>query len=177
MTVMQRIRNVFIGIVMIICASIISLGGEEAYELIILIYGGTLLFNGITRLIYYFTMTRYMVDGKTMLYIGVIFIDFGIFTFTLTDVPIIYLILYVLGIHAFSGLVDILRALETKKYGGTSWKLNFSYGVANILMALLCIFLIKTPTFSVYVYCLGIVYSGIIKIVNAFRRTAVVYIQ
>ncbi len=178
MTFGQRIRSVLFGIFMIVCVIIFMIAGTDSYEMIIWIYGVMLLCNGISRIHYYFSLARYMVDGKIMLYIGVILVDFGMFTFSLTNIPVIYVVIYLMGIHAFTGIVDILRALETKKYGGGSWKLNFSYGLANIIMAALCVMLIRTmPMIVIVVYCLGLTYSAIVKIISGFQRTAIVYIQ
>ncbi len=164
------------GIVMLIGVGILLSDREDAFEFILWIYGFTMLFRGISRLIYYFTLSRYMVDGKLMLYIGVVFIDFGVLTLSLRDLPMIYIVFYILGIHAFSGLVDILRALESRRYGGNNWQLNFSYGLANILMAVLCLIMIHSSIVVLLVYCAGIVYSAIVKIITAFQRTAVIYI-
>jgi uncharacterized membrane protein HdeD (DUF308 family) len=84
--------------------------------------------------------------------------------------------LYLAGLHGFSGFIDIMRAIESKKMNA-SWKLNISHGIINVLIALLCLVFLKTVWVATLCYSLGLIYSGIIRIIQAFRRTAIVYIQ
>ena len=73
--------------------------------------------------------------------------------------------------------VTLLRALEARRNGGRSWKFNTLYGVINISVALACLVYRDKPEILCQVYCLGLGYSGIVRIVNGFRRTEIVYIQ
>ena len=84
---------------------------------------------------------------------------------------------YLLGFHAFAGLVNVLRALEAKRYKSSSWRINMAQGVASILTALICMIFYRNETLLVYCYCAGMIYSAALRIYSAFRRTAVVYIQ
>ena len=45
------------------------------------------------------------------------------------------------------------------------------------IIALLCIVFIEKITVAVMIYGTGLIYSGGIRIIQAFRRTAVIYIQ
>lgn len=173
-----RVRNVIIGILMILLSFIMMiLDPEVSFLIAALILSLALLVNGIRLLIFYFTMARHMVGGKVQLYVGLIVFDFGIFTLTLTNIPHIYLILYLLGTHAFGGVFNILHALETKRNGASSWKLKFSQGVVNLLVAVLCLLSLGSTQLLVVIYCLGLLYSAVVHIISAFRKDAIVYIQ
>lgn len=173
-----RIRNVFIGILMILLSFIMLwLEPEQSFLIAALILSPALLIKGIGLLIYYFTMARHMVGGKIQLYVGLIVLDFGMFTLTLTNIPHLYLILYMLGTHAFGGVINILRAREAKRNGASSWKLKASQGVVNLVVAVLCLFSLGSTRLLVVIYCLGLLYSAVVRIITAFRKTAIVYIQ
>ena len=118
-----------------------------------------------------------MVGGKLILFIGAVFFDFGFFTLTLSDESKLFVLAYLLGFHAFAGLVNVLRALEAKRYKSTSWRINMAQGVASILTVVICMIFSRNETLLVYCYCAGMIYSAALRIYSVFRRTAVVYIQ
>lgn len=179
MTNLQRVKEVFAGLCMIIGGLFITLIPEDGYVMVAFILGVSLFFRGLRYLVYYFGMARHMVGGRAMLYMGVILLDAGLFSLTLTNIPPMYIILYLLVYHAFSGVVDIMRAREARRYDGP-WKVNMSYGVLNILVALLALvggFSSQSVEAVVYIYGPGLIYSAIVRIVRAFRKGAIVYIQ
>ena len=122
-------------------------------------------------------MARYMVGGKESLYRGIIFLDFALFTMSLSDVPKVYVLMYLALVHAFSGLVDILRAIEAKRYSSKNWRLKLFHGILNVVVAASCFIFINNPNTSGLVYGLGLVYSGLLRIASAFRRTTFIYIR
>ena len=140
-------------------------------------YDGTLIVSGIRSLIYYFSMARHMVGGRTVLYRAVIILDIGLFTTSLTNVPLYFMVLYLAGMHGFAGAIDILRALESRKLQTKSWKLTLSQGIINMGIAGVCLTFIGTMEISVLVYGLGLIYSGVMRVIQAFRKTEVIYIQ
>ena len=117
-----------------------------------------------------------MVGGRTSLYIGVIMLDLGIVTATLTDVPHFIVMLYLIAIHAFSGIVEVLRALEAQRYK-SSWRLKLSHGLLNIVIAIACIVFIRHMHIAVVVYCSGLIYSAAMRIITAHRTRRLAYIQ
>ena len=119
---------------MILSGIVIFLFPSVSYTYVLLLLGGGLLISGLSTLIYFFTMAVYMVGGKTILYRGIIYVDFAILTFTLTDVPKIYVLIYLAVIHGFAGLVDILRVRETISNGSSSWKLKMFHGILDVLV-------------------------------------------
>ena len=50
-------------------------------------------------------------------------------------------------------------------------------GIVNILLAILCLVFIKVTSIAVMIYAVGLIYAGVIKIITAFRKTTMVYIQ
>ena len=98
----------------------------------------------------------------------------------MVDDPKLYIILYLLGIHAFSGLMGILRALEARRFRSPSWRRSMLSGAVNLVIAVLAViaglFLPGTHDL-VYLYAGCLFYSAWTQIVSAFRKTAIVYIQ
>ncbi len=173
----QKIVGVLVGIVMLMEGILIMFYPTETYFLILLILGFGFLSTGIGTLYYFFSMSRFMVGGKVSLYKGVILIDFALLTFSLTDVPRIYILIYLAAIHAFTGLVEILRTSEIKKSGSKRFILKFFHGFLNITMAFCCIIFAKKTGTASLIYGLGLFYSAIIRIITAFRKNTFVYIR
>ena len=177
MTKFQRLKNLIYGLLLIASGMILLYIPEDAFVLLLLLLSTTLLISGINTLTYYFTMARFMVDGKMMLYKGIIVSDFGVLTASLVDVPRQFVLVYLIGVHAFSGLVELLRAMEARRYGGKNWRLKMGHGLVNVVTCIICVIFINNTNTVVIVYALGILYSGVLTLVSAFRRTAFVYIQ
>ena len=177
MSKLQRVGNVLSGIITIFCAILLVSYPEYGYPLIFLLLCISLIAYGVRSVIYYFTMARFMVGGKAMLYKGVVVLDLGLFTLSLSSVPQIYIILYLAAVHLFTGGVDILSAIDSKRSGSPAWKLKLAGGILSVLIALTCILFGRNQTLAVYIYCSGLIYSAIFKIISAFRKTAIVYIQ
>ena len=173
----QRIKNVLIGILIILGAVILIAFPEEGIIITASILSLSLFVYGIKTLIYYITMTRHMVGGRIMLYLAVVVLDLGMFTMMLTNIPKMYIALYLVVVYAFSGAIDILRALEAKKYQAPSWRFSLISGIINVVIAILCIVFIGSTNLIVYLYSAGLIYSAIARIITAFRKTAIVYIQ
>ena len=112
-----------------------------------------------------------------ILFWGVIMVDFAMLTGSLTDVPRFYIMMYLIVAHAFSGVIEVLRAMEAKTQVGGPWKLKFSHGIVNFVIALLCLILIRRVNTAVVIFGLGLMYSGIMQIIGAFRRTTFVLIK
>ncbi len=179
MTKLQRITTFLTGLVTALVSLLIAADPENGISAALVLLGLSLAVSGIKYLVYYLFMARYMVGGRAMLYVGMIVLDFGVFTFTLVDSGQFYVMLYLFGTHLFAGVIDILRSMESRKMDAPSWKLNISRGAVNIVIAVLCIIFIfgGFSTLIVYTYCAGLFYSACIRIISAFRRTQIVFIQ
>ena len=176
MTRFKKIVDIVTSLLMIIFGVLLIVSPNDAYVWVAFALSLTFALAGLRNLVYYFTMARYMVNGRLILFKGVILLDFGLVSASLIDVPKIYLVLYLVVIHAFSGMVEILRAKEAKSYG-SSWKLKLSHGIVNMLLALCCMVFIKMTNLAIYIYAVGLIYSALITIISAFRKTTLVYIQ
>lgn len=178
MNSIQRIKKFLSGLGMLLGSLILSMEPEEGYYVIAIILSLSLLIYGIRSLIYYFTMARNMVGGKSIFYRALILMDLGIFTMTVITIPKIYLVCHLLISHGFSGIVDMLKAYEDKKLEASSWRMSFVYGFGNLVIsiaALGCAFA-GLNWLVVDIYSAGLAYSGIMQIVSSFRRTAIIYI-
>ena len=104
-------------------------------------------------------------------------IDIGLFSLSMTNIPFVFVILYLAAIHAFSGAIDVLRSLEAKGYKAPSWRFSMISGAVNIIVAILCIVFLSSERMIVYIYAAGLIWAAVSRIISACRKTAVVYIQ
>ena len=172
----QRIKEIMQALLMIAVAVSLFQDQVDGILIILAVLSVVYTLRGIGTLIYYFTMARFMVGGRSLLYTGMIMLDFGMLTGTLTDVPHHIILLYLASVHAFSGFVKIMRSRETGRFGG-SWKIKMFHGILDIAAALACIVFIKRYEAAIIIYASGMIYSGILHFISAFRKTKFVYIQ
>ena len=178
MTIFQRIKNVLFGILVLAAGVVFLLDpSDEAYMIIIAFLTLGLAIRGISDIFFYFTMARHMVGGKVILYKGVVILDFAFLTGTLSNVPKIYILLYLIAIHAFAGAIDVLRAMEARSKVEGPWKLKCFQGVGNILLAVACLVFIRYTNTALIIYSIGLIYSAILRIISAFRPTAFIVIK
>ena len=175
MTLIQRIRTFFESLTLLLCVALLLIVPDMGYQIIALILSIVLIVNGLRFLIFYFSMARNMVDGKLTLFYGIIALDLGMFAFTLQNIPPIYIILYLLITHLFSGVIGVLRAMEARRLG-SRWRLNMAIGTANILLAFACGFCLHRLSLLTYVYAIGLLYSACLRMVQVFQRSAIIYI-
>lgn len=178
MNSIQRIKKFLSGLVMLLGSLLLIVEPEDGYYIIAFILTISLLVTGVRALVYYFTMARNMVGGKSILYRALILTDLGVFTLTTITIPKIYLICHLLISHAFSGLVDMLKAVEDKKLQASSWRMSFIYGLGNLLTAVaafVCV-LNQSTELVVDIYCISLAYSGIMQMAASCRKTAIIYI-
>jgi uncharacterized membrane protein HdeD (DUF308 family) len=176
----QRIQNLLMGVGMLLVCGVILISPEFGYRLAALIIVFSLIYFGLRLLIYYHTMARHMVGGKAMLFLSILILDFGVFVFTIVDTPMLFLLIYLLLFHGFSGAISILRAMEVRRFSSGSWVLNLGAGILNLgiaLGAVVCAVVLRSITALAYLYFAGLLYSALIRIASAFRRTEIVYIQ
>ena len=131
-----------------------------------------LLVYGIRILNYYSRMARFMVGGKMVMVLGFVFLDLALFTMSLTDAHPIYIILYLLVFYAFSGAIDVMRAFE-QKGNESRWKLKLATGFIEIsvaVTALICGVFLRSTTIVVIIFALGLAYTALVKVIEAFRK-------
>jgi len=180
MTKMQRFKKILVGLLMLACCAVLVWKPEVGLYIVALILCVSMLAYGIRCLILYFTMSRHMVGGASILYKGIIILDLAIFTLSMVDDPHMYIMLYLLGIHAFAGVLDIMRALEARRLGAPAWRRSLASGIVNLAVAILAVvavFFLHSTTDLVYLYAACLFYSACTQFVSAFQKTAIVYIQ
>lgn len=177
MTKLQRIKEIVIALIMILGALFMMFNPKVSYPFIVFFLALCFIARGISSIWYYFTMARFMVGGRESLFMGVIWIDFGVLTASITGVPHYYVLLYLVGMHGFSGVVRVLRTLETRRTGSSSWKLKLTHGIIDIAMAILCIVFIKQLNITGIIFGIGVLYSAVMRIVTACRKTALIVIE
>ena len=177
MTRFQRVMEGITGIILALAGSFLILHPRNGYGFVCLVFCISLILAGIRFLIYYISMARHMVGGRIILYAGLITLDLGLFAFDIGTSSRPYILLYLMGLHAFSGMVDILRALEAKRYNAPHWRLKLTGGAANILASAVCLVFFRETWIVTYIYCGGLFYSAFTHFVSAFRRTVPMYVQ
>ena len=178
MNSIQRIKKFLSGLGMLLGSIILIAEQEDGYYIVATLLSFSLLLAGIKSLVYYFTMARNMVGGKSILYKALVLTDLGLFTLTAITIPKIYLICHLLISHAFAGMVDILKAVEDRKLQASSWRMSFVSGLGNLLTAVVaftCI-LNESTELVMDIYCAGLAYSAIMNMAASFRKTAIIYI-
>ncbi len=176
MTIWQRIRKALWGIFMILIGLMLMIFGEEAYMVIIGVFSLTLEIMGLRMLWFYFRMARHMVGGRNILFRGIFFFDFGVFTGSLMVVPKMYVLMYLAGTLIFSGVVDLLNARAAKAIE-SSWKLRTLQGGCKEVIAAGCLIFMRSGARVVYICAVGFIFSAIMTIINSFRRTQVITID
>lgn len=135
--------------------------------------------RGMRTMYYYLTMARFMVGGKNVLYRSLILLDLGTVAGSLVEHEMIYAVIYLAFLHFSAGVISAFRANESRNYG-SRWRLKMAYGVTNILISIAVIAgaaVFKQPLVMIYIYGAGLMYSGVLRIASAFRRTSIVFIQ
>lgn len=172
----RRVFNLAAGALMLLYSYLLFLNPGEGLQVAAGILSISMIVFGLSMFHYYFTMARHMVGGKVALLLGVFELDLGMFTIALSDSPRINVVLFLLGYHAFSGLVNLLRGLEARRYRAWEWKPNVVHGAVDFTIALGCIFFIRSTRILVYAYCVTLAWSAVMRIVSALRKTSVIYI-
>lgn len=172
----RKILNLIIALVLLVSGILIFFMGTSMLSVIALILFVMLVAIGIRELVYFFTMARYMVGGRMILYIGILILDAAFFALSIfNDSPVIIMI-YLIIAYAVSGVFDILHAMEEKRMGDPAWKRTLAFAIGNLVIAVACGVFIKSPDIAVLVFAGGLIYAAIMRIVSTFKRNAVIYI-
>lgn len=176
MTKWQRIKTVFRSLICIAFIPLLMADPDIGCLLIVLVLGIAAALSGLRMMIYYASMARHMVGGTIILYMGLILFDLGLFTIGIADIPKQYIMLYLMLGYLFCGLVEFLRAIEMRKSKLGSWRFKLLLGIGNLAIGILCIAFINSGKMTVYIYCMGLLWSALVRIISAFRPASVVYV-
>ena len=176
----QRIKSVIGSVLLLLMIPILLfMPQEQGISLVAFVLSLLLIALGVRVTWFYFRMARHMVGGKMMLCQGILLLDIGLFSVSVITTSKVVVLGYLLAVFAFSGGIDILRALEAKRYGAPSWKLKLISGCVTIAAAAaigIAGFCFGSPELAVYGYCVSLLYLAVVRLIAAFRKTAVIYI-
>ncbi len=180
MTKFKRIRDFIAGVLMFLFALIIIIVPEVSLGIIVFILTVSMFAYGFRLLWFYFTMSRHMVGGKSTLYRAIIVLDLALFLVSAASMSRIIVLVYLIFIFVFTGVIDILRSFEAKSNGASNWRFKMITGVIIVMFAIALIVIglfFGREDILVYGYAVSLIYSAVTRIVNAFKKTAIVYIQ
>ena len=177
---MGSIRRIFMvigAIIVFLCALIMFIApANVGYQLVLFILELALIVLGIETLFYYLLMARHMVGGLRIFFKSILMIDIGVFAITLFNLPKQYAILYILTMLLITGVMDILRALESKRFAG-HWKIQFTFGMIEAFLWIICTFSMENDTLITVIFGLALIGKVVSMVVTAFRKTAIVYVN
>jgi uncharacterized membrane protein HdeD (DUF308 family) len=173
----QRFNAALSGFFLLIVSAIMIFHSDSGYSVVLALLTLSLLLGAVRQIHYYIIMARFMVGGWRILLQGVIVFDIAIVTASMVNIPGKIVMIYLIVLNIFNGVIDILKARETKKAEGGSWKIQYVAGCIEFVISAAALVFINSLRAAVIVYCTGLVYSGILKIISAFRKPEVVYIQ
>ncbi len=177
MSRLQKAVYAFTGFVMIIFGLLMYLTEGTGYLIILLVLEFALMIFGLQQLIYYFTMARYMVGGIYIFYKGVLLLDAGLFALNMDDVPRQYAMIYLIITMGFSGLLAVVHSIESKRLQSGRWIHQFFYGSVEIISAIVCLSFLNSQEILTTVYAISMFHAGGNRILSAFRKSSIVYIE
>ncbi|MCF0229224.1 MAG: DUF308 domain-containing protein [Parasporobacterium sp.] len=173
----KRVLDCLIGLLMLFCAFIILLLPETGYVVVVAVMDILLLVSGIRLLIFYFRMARHMVDGLRIFFKGVFLVDLAIFAISLNNISKVFVILYLIGIFAVNGGLRAFRALDGRKHGTKHWRFSLAVGICSVVIAILALIFMNNMYILMGLCFICLLYTGIMRIVNAFKKSAIVYVE
>ena len=90
----DRIKNIAVGIGLIILSILMFVFPDTGYYMAAVIFGVVLLLNGIKQMIYFLSMGIHMVGGKMILYRALITLDLSFFLLSISSIGQRYLMAY-----------------------------------------------------------------------------------
>ena len=169
----KRVWNIIVAIFMIQSALFLMIIPEIAFMIIAMFVGMMLTFRGIKFLFYYSTHACHMIGGKKILLV----FDVGIFSISLIDQAQMIMIFYVVAIHLVAAVLNFARAVSNRGDGNPGWKIDLAQGIGNVAQVVLCLIFAGFVEIPVFIYCAGVIYSAILKIISSCKKTAIVYVQ
>ena len=173
----KRVWTIIGAVFTIQTALFLMLMPEIAFLLIAAFVGLWLTFHGLKYLIYYMTHAQHMVGGKWFLLLGLLMFDMGVFATVLCDQVQMIMIIYVVAAHFIASILNFARAYSNKGDGNPGWRIDLAQGIGNVMQVVLCLVFINYVEVPVFIYCSGVIYSAILKIITACKKTAIVYVQ
>lgn len=176
MTNLQRIANLILGLLMIVCGIILLLEPKGGLLVVASILSIALSLYGVRKLVYYIRTARFMTGGLSVLFIAIIAIDIGIFAVAVINDPKLIIALYLICYNVIAGVLSIARGIESKLFG-SPWIMEVVFGVVNLALAGLCTAFASSEETFIWIFCIGLFYNAGVRIVSALKPTEIIYIQ
>ncbi len=176
MTNYQRIFTIIKSVILIILALLTILSPSVGYYVLLFILNAALLIYGIRLLIYYFSLARFKVGGLWTLYKSIIIIDLSLLLLSIQWAPQKLVMIVLILLLAFDGVVFVMKAMKSKKLDSSKWKSQLLLGISLFVIAIICIVTIKSTQFASILYSLAIIVSAVSDIINATKRSEIIYI-
>lgn len=172
----RKVISIVISLAMLVCAVLLMRDPQIGMFVVAMVLGVVLLLYGIRTLAYYITMARHMTGGLSLLFMAVICIDMGLFALVLASNPRFSIVLYLVGYNAVAGILGIMRAMEARSFE-SHWRLALAHGIVNVLFSVACVVFLGSDSIIITIFCAGLVYRAIMRMIMAVRRTEIIYIQ
>ena len=173
----KRIGNVLTGIGLLLISLVMLAIPDLGYLLATWILGVVLVVNGLRQLVYFLCMGIHMVGGKMILYRALITLDMGFFTLSIRGTGQRYVLFYFTIYYLCAGIISIFRALESQKLEAGSWKTKLAGGLFDMVIAATCLINNHSERVMLAVLCFALSVSAITRIMMAFKKSAIIYIQ
>lgn len=177
MSKVNRIKNIVIGIVIIMVSISMLVFPDTGYYMATFILGVALLINGIKQFAYFLSMGIHMVGGKIILYRALITLDLSFFILSIKGIGQRYMMAYFVIYYFFAGIITIFRAYESRKAEAAFWKWKLITGIIKVTISIMCIVNNNSEDIMLYLMCFGLIVSAITRIGKALKKTAIIYIQ
>lgn len=171
----KRILHLLIAVGLIFVVVLLAKLDEEGPKFVGLILGISMILYGIRTLAGYFLKFRHTVGGRSQLYIGIISMDLGLLIISSINVSIYLVLMYLLGIRAIAGGIDLARAMESKR-NGAPWVVKLVAGIISLATVVIGVIFFRNPDTVVDIYVIGLLISAVEHVITAFRKTTVVTI-
>ena len=176
MSKITRFSNILLGLGTLFISLCLLAVPKDGIEVVMFILSLAFTVFGIRTLVLYFTMAKHMVGGKSILYLGLIILDFGLISASMLTQSKLYIVIYLIAMHAFYGVVSLLRAKEERTYGVTSKK-KLLNGLINIAVAISCLFFMGNMDMLIRIYAVGLIFAAAARIYSGLRKEDIVYVQ
>ena len=177
MSKVRRVLTIIVSLFGILGAVILMLIPDYSYEVLALGISLTLVYYGVRYIIYYLTNAQHMVGGKWFLLIGIIMFDMGVFVTAIYDRAQRITLIYIISAQLIAAVLGLIRTIGDKKDNNPSWKLHLAQTIASFIQVILCVVFINSDMVPLYLYCIYAIYTAILLIISAFKKTAIVYVQ
>ena len=177
MTKVRRIFKIIGAVLLIHIALFLMLIPQIALQLIAVMFSVILIFYGLKFILFYLSHASHMVYGKWFILLGLLLFDIGVFASLMQNQSKLITIVYIAGAHLVGAILRLIRAVGNKKDNNPGWIIDCMQSIGNFIQVAVCIIFSQYVEVPVFIYCSGLIYSAILQIIQACKRTAIVYVQ